>query len=163
MTQGRQRLVVVVSWHHGNTARVAKAMAEALGARVVTPAQTSPGEIADCQMVGFGSGIYGGRHHEDLLSLADQLSDVKDAVVFIFSTNGVPARFMGEESMLRYIQKYHAPLRNRLLSTGVAVAGEFTCPGLNTNSFLRFFGGLNKGRPNTDDLRRAASFAGGLR
>jgi len=36
---------------------------------------------------------------------------------------------------------------------------EFGCRGFNTNSFLRFFGGLNKGRPNAEDLRNAEEFA----
>jgi hypothetical protein len=39
------------------------------------------------------------------------------------------------------------------------VIGEFGCAGWNTNSFLRFFGGLNKGRPNAEDLRNAEEFA----
>jgi len=33
------------------------------------------------------------------------------------------------------------------------------CPGFNTNSFLKFFGGINKGRPNASDLKRAEEFA----
>jgi len=163
MTEGRPRLVVVVSWHHGNTAWVARAMADALVARVVTPAEVSPAEIGGYEVVGFGSGIYSGKHHEDLLALADRLSYVKDVRGFIFSTNGVPARFMGGESMQRYMQRYHTPLRERLLVKGVEIVGEFTCSGFNTNSFLRLFGGVNKGRPDSKDLQRASMFADGLR
>jgi flavodoxin len=31
--------------------------------------------------------------------------------------------------------------------------------GFNTNSFLKLFGGINKGRPNAEDLKRAEEFA----
>jgi len=33
------------------------------------------------------------------------------------------------------------------------------CPGLNTNSFLKIFGGINKGRPNAKDFKQAEEFA----
>jgi hypothetical protein len=41
--------------------------------------------------------------------------------------------------------------------------GEFSCPGFNTNMFLRHLGGVNKGRPNAADLERAAEFIKGIR
>jgi len=37
------------------------------------------------------------------------------------------------------------------------------CPGFNTNSFLRVFGGMNKGRPNAEDLKHAEDFAQNLK
>jgi flavodoxin len=36
---------------------------------------------------------------------------------------------------------------------------EFICPGFNTNVFLKYFGGINKGRPNAEDFKRAENFA----
>ena len=39
------------------------------------------------------------------------------------------------------------------------IIDEFGCRGFNTNSFLKFFGGLNKGRPNAEDLMNAEEFA----
>jgi hypothetical protein len=39
------------------------------------------------------------------------------------------------------------------------IIDEFICAGFNTNSFLKLFGGINKGRPNVEDLRRAEEFA----
>jgi hypothetical protein len=35
--------------------------------------------------------------------------------------------------------------------------------GHNTNSFLKVFGGINKGRPNAEDLRHAEEFAQNLK
>ena len=42
------------------------------------------------------------------------------------------------------------------------IIDEFSCAGFNTNSFLKYIGGLNKGRPNADDLKNAETFIKGL-
>lgn len=59
---------------------------------------------------------------------------------------------LGESSTQSAIPGSHRALRDRLKSKGYVVAGEFSCPGFNTNMFLRHFRGVNKGRPNTADL-----------
>lgn len=41
--------------------------------------------------------------------------------------------------------------------------GEFGCPGLDTNSLLKLLGGLNKGRPNAEDLKQAEEFGRSLK
>jgi flavodoxin len=51
-------LVVVFSYHHNNTEKIANACANVLGAEVKTPQQVTPEEIAKYDLVGFGSGIY---------------------------------------------------------------------------------------------------------
>ena len=61
------------------------------------------------------------------------------------------------------MEKNHRLLRENLQAKGYAVIGEFTCPGFNTNLFLKHLGGLNKGRPNEEDLERAEEFARGLK
>jgi len=53
-------------------------------------------------------------------------------------------------------------LREKLQSRGYVVVDEFSCPGFNTNSFLTLFGGINKGRPNAEDLMHAEEFARNL-
>jgi len=97
------------------------------------------------------------RHHP--LFLAERLPRVSDRNAFIFSTCGVPAFGMTGE----FVLKNHSALRERLLSKGYRIVDEFGCVGWNTNSFLRFFGGINKGRPNAEDLKRAEDFAQDLK
>jgi hypothetical protein len=62
-----------------------------------------------------------------------------------------------------FVLKNHSALRERLLSKGYRIVDGFGCVGWNTNSFLRFFGGINKGRPNAGDLKRAEDFAQDLK
>jgi flavodoxin len=155
----QEALLIVYSTHHTNTEAVAQAMAPNLSAAIVTPPEVHPNELAKYELVGFGSGIYSARHHASLLDLADRLPCVPAKSAFIFSTCGAPAFAVTRE----FILKNHLALRDRLLSKGYRILDEFGCVGWNTNSFLRFFGGINKGRPNAGDLHRAEEFARGLR
>jgi flavodoxin len=50
-------------------------------------------------------------------------------------------------------------LLEKLKLKGYVIVDEFSCKGFNTNSFLKLFGGMNKGRPNTEDLKHAEEFA----
>lgn len=86
-----------------------------------------------------------------LIKLAEQLPHVDNRPCFIFSTSAV----QGEGK----VKKDHSCLRKILEEKGYNVLGEFSCKGFNTNSFLKFFGGMNKGRPNSTDIENAKEFA----
>jgi flavodoxin len=144
-------LIVVYSYHHNNTQKVAEAMANVLDAQVKSPHETGPDEPKQYDLVGFGSGIDSGKHYKELLDFADALPKVSEKKVFIFSTSGIT----GEKKLT----KYHLALREKLQSKGYLIVSEFQCKGFNTNSFLKYFGGINKGRPNSEDLKDAEAFA----
>jgi flavodoxin len=152
-------LLIVYSYHHNNTQKIAEVMAKVLDAEIRTPQQTKPEELQKYDLVGFGSGIYGGKHHKFLLDLADRLLQVKDKNAFIFSTSGAPISLSDEEKFDEYAEKSHLSIREKLQSKGYRVVDEFICAGYNTNSFLKLFGGINKVRPNTEDLKHAEDFA----
>ena len=151
-------LVVIFSYHHKNTEAVARAIAAVLGADVVTPQEANPAELAGYDLIGFGSGIDSGKHYAPLLDLADRLPTVTARKAFVFSTCGAPAFGVTRN----FILKNHSALRDKLQAKGYTIVDEFGCPGWNTNMFLRFLGGLNKGRPNAEDLKRAEDFARNL-
>jgi flavodoxin len=151
-------LLVLYSYHHKNTEAVAKVLSKTLGAKIVTPREVSAAELAGYDLVGFGSGIDSGRHYAPILDLADKLPPVGARKAFIFSTCGAPAFIVTEG----FIRSNHAALRARLEAKGYTIVGEFGCPGFNTNMFLRYFGGLNKKRPNAKDFERAEAFAQSL-
>ena len=148
-------LLIVHSYHHGNTEEVARVIAEALDAHVRSPQEVDPDELGEYKLIGFGSGIYHAKHHQSLLELVDRLPEASNGNAFIISTFGAPAIAMTET----LVANNHAALRERLQSKGYTIADEFSCQGLNTNAFLKIFGGINKGRPNADDLENARSFA----
>ena len=149
-------LVIVFSFHHGNTRKIADALATVLGAPVKTPDLVTPEEIATCDLVGFGSGIYGGTFDPSILDLADRLpAAAGKPKTFLFSTYGAPEIAANPE----FITGNHDEIRNILEVKGYAVLGEFGCGGWNTNSFLSYIGGINKGRPDAEDLLDAEAFA----
>jgi len=148
-------LVIVFSYHHNNTEKIANACAKALGAEVKTPQQVRPEEIAGYDLVGFGSGIYSATFDSSVLDLADRLPDAAGKKAFLFSTYGAPGFVANRE----FIEKNHRQIREKLQAKGYTVIGEFGCAGWNTNSFLKYFGGLNKGRPDANDLQNAEAFA----
>ena len=145
-------LIVVVSYHHNNTQKIAEAMAKVLDAQVKSPQQASPEELQKYDLVGFGSGIDSEKHYKILLDFTDKLPQATNKRAFIFSTSA-----MAEAA------KNHSTLREKLQSKGYIIVGEFNCPGFNTNGFLRYFGGMNKGRPNAEDLKHAEEFAQNLK
>jgi len=144
--------LVLFSYHHNNTQKIAEVFASVLDAEIRTPQETGPDELQQYDLIGFGSGIYSGKHHGNLLELADRLPSVVGKKVFLFSTS--------YDTRIDFI---HSSLKERLVSKGYTVVDEFNCGGFNTNSFLKYFGGLNKGRPNAEDLERAEEFAVGLK
>jgi flavodoxin len=148
-------LVVVFSYHHGNTEKIANAIANVLGAEVKTPQQIYPEELREYGLIGFGSGIYSATFDPSILDLADRLSSAAGKKAFIFSTYGAPAFIANRE----FVEKNHAQIREKLQIKGYTIVGEFGCAGWNTNSFLKYFGGLNKGKPDAGDIRNAEAFA----
>jgi flavodoxin len=143
-------LIVVYSYHHNNTRKVAEAMAKVLDAPVKSPQETGSDELKKYDLLGFGAGIDSGKHYRELLDFADALPQVTDKKAFIFSTSGMT----GEKKLT----KDHLALREKLQSKGYLIVDEFQCKGFNTNLFLKYFGGINKGRPNEEDLKRAEEF-----
>ena len=148
-------LIVVFSHHHKNTQKVAEVMVKVLDAQVKSPQETGSDELKKYDLLGFGAGIDSGKHYRELLDFADALPQVTGKKAFIFSTSGVT----GEKKLA----KDHSALRIKLQSKGYLIVDEFQCKGFNTNSFLKYFGGINKDRPNEEDLKHAEEFAQNLK
>lgn len=148
-------LIIVHSYHHNNTLKIAQVFSQVLKAELKTVDQVNIDELNQYDLVGFGAGIDSGHHYQPLLDFAETLPAVQETPSFIFSTSAV----MGDKK----VWKDHKALRDRLVHKGYEILDEFACKGFNTNSFLKYFGGMNKGRPNQDDLSKAKKFAGSLR
>jgi flavodoxin len=152
-------LLVVFSYHHKNTEKIANVFARVLDAQIKTPQQIDPEELQKYSLVGFGSGIYGAKHHKSLLDLADKLPQVNTKKAILFSTSSNVFKVTPKDT----IAKDHSELREKLQSKGYTIVDEFNCKGFNTNSFSKYFGGINKGRPNAEDLEHAEEFAQNLK
>lgn len=146
-------LIIVKSYHHGNTAKVAEAIGEVLQATLLDPDEVTSDSLDGYTLVGFGSGIYFGMFHPALKRTIRQLSTmVPNRPAFVFSTSGLP--FLS--------RLWHLPIKWKLRKKGFDVIGEFRCAGFDTVGPLWLIGGLNRGHPNSRDLSRARDFAKAL-
>lgn len=144
-------LIVCQSVHHGNTKKIADAMAAVLHAEVVSPRDVDVAALSGYDLIGFGSGIAFGKHYTGLLKLVDGLP-VLSRKAFVFSTRGT-----------RRLWAYHRALKRQLAEKGSTIVGEFSCRGFDTNGpLLKLIGGVARGRPNEQDLRDAQGFARSL-
>jgi flavodoxin len=112
-------LLIVFSYHHNNTQKIAEAMAKVFEAEIKTPEQTNLEALQKYDLVGFGEGIDSGKHYKPLLDFADNLPQVDSRDAFIFSTSGMTSD--------KKRQKDHMKLREKLQSKGYRIFDEFQC------------------------------------
>jgi flavodoxin len=143
-------LIVYTSVHHQNTEKVAKVMAEELEADYIHTGNAQPGTLATYDLIGFGSGIYFGKHHKTLLQFVETLPPMTPKQAFVFSTSGDG-------------KMHHAALKEKLANRGFVIVDEFCCKGWDTVGPLKLFGGINKGKPDEKDLAAARAFAQALK
>ena len=136
-------LIICKSIHHRSTEKIAKRMARVLNADLTEPKDF---DIKKYDLIGFGSGIYDYKHHISILNLVDKLPNLKGKKVFVFSTSGV------------IVKSQHDSIKKKLKEKNAKIIDEFFCKGFNTNSFLKYIGGMNKKRPNEKDLKKAEDF-----
>jgi len=148
-------LIIYISVHHGNTERVAKVMANILDADLLQMKQVDASMLEQYDLIGFGSGIYFGKHHKSLLDFVDMLPMPRNKKAFVFSTSGL--------RKIQFIHNFDKPLKEKLQQKGFDIIGEFSCRGLDTYRAAKLVGGVNKGRPNAEDLKQAEDFASGLK
>lgn len=147
-------LIIYQSIYHGNTKKIAQAMAEVLKAKLVQPDELFEKNLAEYDLIGFGSGIYFGKHYRGLLELIDTLSNLKNKRCFIFSTSGL------KEGGI--FNRFSRTIKTKLTTKGFNIVGEFACRGYDTAGPLKFIGGMHKGRPHEQDLAKARMFAESL-
>ena len=133
------------SRHHGNTRKVAEAMALEGDVDLidVTTRQAVRLEGYDC--IGFASGIYGFEFHRAVTAFARQYLPVGKPVFFVCTYGALRGAGAKElESLAR--------------ERGCPVLGTFGCKGYDTFGPFRLVGGIAKGHPDEQDLKNARGF-----
>ena len=138
-------LIIYHSEHHGNTKKIAKVMAEKVGADILKAADVSLNKFEEYDTIGFGSGVYNGKLHKELSEILSKLPQQDDKKGFIFSTTGSKT----------YSSMAHERFRPMLEEKSFEIIGEFSCLGFDTALTKE---GINKGRPNKQDIKDAEDF-----
>jgi len=143
--------IIYKSVHHGNTEKIAKVMADTLEAELLDLKDANSDTIKEYDLIGFGSGKYFGRPHKKLRKFVEELDDVQNKKAFVFSTSG-------DGKPMGWLEK-------KLSSKGFGILGEFYCKGFDTYALAKLIhrGGLNKGRPNEEDIENAEIFANSIK
>jgi len=143
-------LIIYKSIHLGSTKIIADTLGKIMEADVVDASKFDIHNFDNYELVGFGSGIYDDSFHKNIFNIIDKVANLENKNVFLFSTAGV------------IYDKSHREIRDKLTSNKAIIIDEFYCKGYNKNSFLKYIGGMNKGRPNSNDLKNAEQFASGV-
>jgi len=138
-------LIIYHSEHHGNTKKIAKAMAEKINADILKAADVNLNKFEEYDIVGFGSGVYNGKLHKELSEILSKLPQQDDKKGFIFSTTGSKT----------YSSMAHERFRPMLEEKSFEIIGEFSCLGFDTALTKE---GINKDRPNKQDIKDAEDF-----
>ena len=122
-------------------------MAEYLNADLIKINDVNVNTLRDYDLIGFGSGIYNGKLHKNVVDLIDKLPTLSNKKAFVFSTSG-----QGKA-------KYNNTTEQKLKEKGFEVVGSFACKGYDTFGPFKLIGGIAKGRPNENDIQNAKEFA----
>ena len=134
--------------------RVAQVLADELDAELKTPDMVDQESLTGYDLIGFGSGIYMGKHHRSLVNFVKNLEDLSGKNVFVFYTSGF-SKFPARPS-------FETVLTDQLTKKGAQILDTFSCRGLETVGPFRIGGGKNKGHPDETDLNNARDFAKSL-
>lgn len=142
-------LIAYSSVHHKNTEKVAKAMAKACNADLVDVVELEEKKLDNIEkydLIGFGSGIYGGKPHKSMEELLENLPVAEGTMAFVFSTSTFQKN------------KYNEAMAEKLIEKGYQVYEGFSCKGWNSFGPFKIVGGKDKGRPSQEDLYDAQQY-----
>ncbi len=148
------RVIIYASIHHKNTEKIAFSIASEIDSKAFNFYEAKKEDIERAELVGFGSGVYLSRFHKGLIRFVDELPDQKGKEAFIFSTSGMKKNFI--------FNRAHIHFKKILKKKGFEVIDEFDCLGFDTYGPIKYIGGINRGKPNSNDIKRAKNFAKSL-
>lgn len=138
--------IIYYSKHHGNTKKLVDAIMRGTRDEVlsVDAGRCAGMDLSKYDRIGFASGIYYSRFHEEVIRAVERLPE-KQKVFFLY-TCGVMRK------------GYTAAIEEAATRRGAQILGAYGCPGFDTFGPLKLIGGIAKGRPNQSDFERAVSF-----
>jgi flavodoxin len=144
-------LIIYYSEYRQNTEKLARTFAKKIDAKLISINEVHSVDLANYDLIGFGSGVYRESLSPKLFQLVETLN-LEARNTFVFSTNGVGMNY------------YNKPLIKKLLSKGAINRGSFACKGaFDATDFTRIrlfqlLGKLSQGHPSKKDLVKAEIF-----
>ena len=139
--------IVYYSAHHGNTRRVAEAIAQGRDIAPIDVLSVQSADLASYDLIGFASGIYFGKFHRSVLEFAEHNLPQGKKVFFLSTYGGSDGTKAIEEAVK---------------AKKAQIVGSFGCKGYDTFGPFRLVGGICKGHPDGTDLKNACEFFDGM-
>lgn len=146
----KKTVLFYYSVHHGNTKKIAEAIAGRLGVTLVRVPVKEKIDLNEYDLIGFASGIYMSEFGRPMRELAAAIGPLEGKECFTIYTCGAPAG------------SFDGGFQKRLKEKGARISGGFHCRGYDTFGPFKLVGGIAKGRPDGDDEARAAAFVDAL-
>lgn len=141
-------LIIYYSKYNNNTEKIAKAFADNINSDLINLNNSYDIDIANYDLIGFGSGVYNEDLSPTLYNLVEKLN-LKDKKVFVFSTSCVGFKL------------YNKKLIKILLAKGAICKDSFACKGsfiYKDNKIFEFLSKRSLGHPNGNDIGKAINF-----
>ena len=138
-------VICCYSRHHGNTRKVAEAMAQEGQVDLMDVTSRQPVRLEEYDCIGFAPGIYGFEFHKAVAAFARQYLPEGKPVFFVCTYGGL--RGAGAKELEKLARERGCP-----------VLGTFGCKGYDTFGPFRLVGGIAKGHPDEQDLKNAREF-----
>ena len=137
------------SRHHGNTLAVLDAMTEGCDVDLIDVTARMAVRLHQYDRIGFASGIYFSKFSPVVVNFARQYLPEGREVFFVY-TYGAPKVSLPGNITATVKEK------------GCRILGQFGCRGYDTFGPFKLIGGLAKGHPDAQDLKKAKQFFEGL-
>ncbi len=145
----KKAAIVYVSYHHQNTEKIVKAIAEEINADVFNLKENPTINLAEYELLGLASGIYYSDVDKTLYKFLEEQTVLPNTIFAIITSGG-----NSEKNQKKFIKK--------LAAKGIECKAGFNCLGFDTFGPFKIVGGIAKGRPNQADIAAAKQFAKSL-
>ena len=137
--------IAYYSKHHGNTKKLLDAISAAADVELIDVTAVKTVNLSGYDRIGFASGIYFGAFARQIQTFAaENLPEGKQ--IFLIETCGSSRK------------GYFSAMEKIAAGKSCRVIGRYECLGFDTFGPFRLVGGLQKGHPTEDEIRKAVEF-----
>lgn len=134
------------SHHHHNTEKLVTAIKDRFPITLIDAAHPTETDLTPYDIIGFASGIYYGKFSGRVMEFAENHLPLEKNIFFLYT--------YGKDAPAKYTKA----MKEIIISKDCDLLGIYSCPGLDTFGLLKLIGGINKTRPNQEDIDKAIAF-----
>jgi len=137
--------IVYVSTHHGNTKKLAEAIAAVYDVTLIDGTKEKEIDLTGYDCIGLASGIAFGSFYPRMLSLMKESLPYGKKVFFLYTCGSKKKVYTKAAAKIAIVK-------------GCSILGEYGCLGFDTFGPFRLIGGIAKGHPDADEIAKAVEF-----